>query len=437
MILGDLAILLFFASLALVLLALIVLTLTALNVSSSTTLLMLLTFLLSLALMGVVVGLNLAGVSFIDSGILVITIGLLFGALSVVVLSLVWLERKVLGRIQMRMGPMRVGPYGTLQSLADAIKLVTKEDIRPDWADARVFWVAPVLVFVPIFMIWLAIPFSPEWITRPSDLGLFYIVAFLVTSIVGLVMAGWGSANKYAVLGGLRAAGQLISYEIPIIMVAAAVAILAQSLDLSKIVEAQNPVPFALLMPLGFFLFFVAGLAELGRTPFDIYEADSEVVGGPFVEYSGPHWSIFFLAEYVNTFGVSILIAILFLGGWNWSLPLQGLVTSPWSDLIAMGEVIFKTYLVVIVIFWIRGTFPRLRIDQLMALGWKGLVPLSFAVVLLNAGYLFHQLPAWSLILSNIIILLAFFTYLFRQAHNNVHPPTIRLYSARELRNAR
>ena len=391
-----------------------------------------------------------------DGAILVLWLGFAFGFLTGVVLSLVWLERKFLGRLQMRIGPMRVGPFGTLQSVADAAKLVLKEDVRPDWAEPRIFWVAPILVFVPIFMIWLVIPFSELIVIRSLEMGLFYIIAFLVLSIVGLVMAGWGSANKYAVLGGLRAAGQLISYEIPVIMVVAAVAILAQTLNLVEVVRAQDPLPYALLMPLGLFLFFVAGLAEIGRTPFDIYQAESEVVGGPFVEYSGAHWSVFFFAEYINTFAVAILTALLFLGGWNWSLItiqflaegrwflpdwslplLQGLLTSPWSELIAFGEVITKAYAVILVIFWVRGTFPRLRIDQLMALGWKGLVPLSFLVVVMNAVYLFYRWPTWSLVLMNVVVLIGLFVYLYRRAQTIPSPPTIKLFPARQLRHAR
>ena len=377
--------------------------------------------------------------TWLDLVLVIVGLGLLFGALSAVVLSLVWLERKFLGRLQMRLGPTVVGPFGTLQSVADGIKLVLKEDIRPDWADARIFWVAPILVFVPIFMVWLTIPFGPGLAVRSLDLGLFYITAFLVTSIVGLVMAGWGSANKYAVLGGLRAAGQLISYEIPVIMVVAAVAMLAQSLNLEVIVAKQSALPYAVLMPLGFFLFFVSGLAEIGRTPFDIYEADSEVVGGPFVEYSGPHWAVFFLAEYINTFGISILTALLFFGGWNWSHPLRDLVglDSLLAQGIALAEVIVKTYAIFLVIVWIRGTFPRIRIDQLMALGWKGLVPLSFLVVLLNGFYLFYSLPSWSLILANLAVLGSLFVYLYRRTQTAPRALAIVRIPARELRHAR
>ena len=313
----------------------------------------------------------------------------LFGlltALSIVVLSLVWMERKFLGRIQRRMGPMRVGFHGLLQPVADALKLVTKEDVIPGWADKGVFWVAPLVVFVPSFMIWVTIPLAQDLAIRNLDMGLFYIIAFAVLSIAGLVMAGWGSASKYAVLGGLRSAAQLVSYEIPIIMAVIAVAMLAQSLDLGLIVGDQRTIPYALLQPLGLFIFLIAGVAEVGRTPFDIYFAESEIVGGPFVEYSGAHWAVFFLAEYINTFVVAALAALLFLGGW--AFPLMPSVA--WLGFLWVGV---KTYMVLAFIFWLRGTFPRLRVDQLMSFAWKVLIPLSFVNIVITAIYLYYGWP--------------------------------------------
>ncbi|MCH7738424.1 MAG: NADH-quinone oxidoreductase subunit H, partial [Chloroflexi bacterium] len=206
--------------------------------------------------------------------------------------------------------------------------------------------------------------------------------------ILGLVLAGWGSANKYGTLGGLRAAAQLISYEITIIMVAISVGMLAQSLDMREIVNQQDDYIFFLVQPLGLVIFFIAGLAEVGRTPFDIYFAESEIVGGPFVEYSGAHWSVFFLAEYINTFAIAALTVILFFGGWSG----PGL-SGDWGII----WFLFKVYLVIMVIFWVRGTFPRLRIDQLMAFAWKVMVPLSFLLVVMTAVYQFYGWPAWSL----------------------------------------
>ena len=220
-----------------------------------------------------------------DVGLLALKIGALVLFITLVVLLLTYLERKVLGRIQMRMGPMRTGPHGTLQPIADAIKLLVKEDVVPSVNDRAIFWIAPLVVFVPAFVIWITIPFSHDLVVRNLELGIFYIIAVSVVSIVGIVMAGWGSNNKYALLGGARAAAQLISYELPIILVVLAVVMLASTLDLRKIVDAQTTYPYIYLQPLGFLVFLVSGLAELGRTPFDIPTAESEVVGGPFVEY--------------------------------------------------------------------------------------------------------------------------------------------------------
>ncbi len=333
----------------------------------------------------------------LDIGLIALALLILFTALSVVVLSLTWLERKFLGRLQRRLGPTRTGPMGLLQPVADALKLVLKEDLIPAWADRTVFWVAPLIVIVPSFMLWVTIPAAENLVVRNLDMGLFYIVAFSVVTILGLVLAGWGSANKYGTLGGLRSAAQLISYEIPIIMVVVSVAMLAQSLDLREIsnfqfpgVQSDNPdeagftnIPYAVIMPLGLVIFLIAGLAELGRTPFDIYFAESEIVGGPFVEYSGAHWSVFFLAEYMNTFVIAALTALLFLGGWH------GPFLPDWLWFLV------KTYFVVLLIFWVRGTFPRLRIDQLMAFAWQVMVPLSFVNIVIVAIYLFYGWPWW------------------------------------------
>ena len=319
---------------------------------------------------------------------IVVGLFILFTGLSIVVLSLTWLERKVLARLQRRLGPTRTGPMGLIQPMADALKLILKEDIIPSSSEKAIFWVAPIIVIVSAFMIWVTIPAAHDAVIQNLDLGLFYVIAFAVVGILGLVLAGWGSANKYGTLGGLRASAQLISYEIPIIMVAISVAMLAQSLDMREIVNAQDSYIFFLVQPLGLVIFFIAGLAEVGRTPFDIYFAESEIVGGPFVEYSGAHWSVFFLAEYINTFAIAALTVILFFGGWSG----PGL-SGDWGII----WFLFKVYLVIMVIFWVRGTFPRLRIDQLMAFAWKVMVPLSFLTVVITAVYQFYGWPAWSL----------------------------------------
>ena len=332
-------------------------------------------------------------VSAADFGWIVLSLFLMFVGLSLVVLSLTWLERKVLARLQRRVGPNRTGPMGLLQPLADAFKLLLKEDIVPTSANRAIFWAAPLIVVVSAFMVWVTIPGARDAAVRNLDLGLFYIIAFAVLGILGLVLAGWGSANKYGRMGGLRAAAQLISYEIPIIMVAVSVAMLAESLDVREIVAGQADYPYLVLQPLGLVIFFIAGLAEVGRTPFDIYYAESELVGGPFVEYSGAHWSAFFMAEYINTFAVGALVTLLFLGGWS-GPGLSGHWEIVWF--------LAKTYAVILVIFWVRGTFPRLRIDQLMTFAWKVMVPLSFLTIVTTAVYRFYNLPPWSMTLMSL-----------------------------------
>ena len=331
-------------------------------------------------------------IGLVEFGWMLVALLAMFTGLSIVVLSLTWLERKALGRLQLRYGPTRTGLFGLLQPVADALKLVIKEDIIPDASDRALFWIAPVIVVIPAFMIWVTIPATQGLVLRSLELGLFYIIAFAVMGILGLVLAGWGSANKYGVLGGLRSAAQLISYEIPVILVVVVVAMLAQSLDLIEIVREQVAFPYVVVLPLGMVVFFIAGLAEVGRTPFDIYHAESEVVGGPFVEYSGAHWAVFFLAEYINTFAIAALTALLFLGGW----------LGPGPSWLGIVWFLLKVYAVILVIFWVRGTFPRLRIDQLMAFAWKVMVPLSFYAILITAVYLFYDWPWWSLTLMSL-----------------------------------
>ncbi|MCE2405145.1 MAG: NADH-quinone oxidoreductase subunit NuoH [Dehalococcoidia bacterium] len=385
--------------------------------------------------------------SVVDFLLILLGLLVLFTALSVVVLSLTWMERKFLGRLQRRLGPTRTGPMGLLQPVADALKLVLKEDLIPSWADKAVFWVAPLIVLVPSFMIWVTIPAAENLVMRNLDMGLFYIIAFSVLTILGLVLAGWGSANKYGTLGSLRSVAQLVSYEIPIIMVVIAVAMMAQSLDLRIISISQVPItdvdlpkpnpiniPFVVLQPLGMLIFFIAGLAEVGRTPFDIYFAESEIVGGPFVEYSGAHWSVFFLAEYMNTFVIGALTALLFLGGWYG--PYNPDSPSWLAGLMAVIWFLIKTYLVVTVIFWVRGTFPRLRIDQLMAFAWQVVVPLSFLNIVITGIYLFYGWPWWSLTLMSLaltsVIGYLIFKYLSAPAKS-----VDRVYRLRQMAEAR
>ena len=345
----------------------------------------------------------LLAISLTDFIWLVVGLFIMFSVLSIVVMSMIWLERKLLGRLQLRLGPTRTGPMGLLQPVADAVKLILKEDIIPASSEKAIFWVAPIIVVISAFMIWVTIPGTQSAVIQNLDMGLFYIIAFSVIGILGLVLAGWGSANKYGVIGGLRSAAQLISYEIPIIMVVVAVGMLSQSLDLRVIVADQNPLIYGLILPLGLVIFFISGLAEVGRTPFDIYHAESEISGGPFVEYSGAHWSVFFLAEYINTFAIATMITIFFLGGWLGPV-LPGIV---WF--------LIKVYGIVLVVFWVRGTFPRLRIDQLMAFAWKVMVPLAFYTIVITAIYLFYNLPPWTLTCMSLLGLLVVSYFIYQR----------------------
>jgi len=304
--------------------------------------------------------------------------------MTVTVMALIYIERKFVGRIQMRLGPMRTGPYGTLQSIADAVKLLTKEDVRPATADWWLFELAPYVTFVPVFMTLLALPFMEGWGVRDLQLGLFYIVAVSGVTVIGYLMAGWASDNKYALLGAVRSAAQLISYELPLILAVLAVSMIAGSLNLNDITLQQDTVPNVVLQPLPFLILVTATLAELSRRPFDIPIGESELVGGPWVEYSGIRWSIIFaLTEYAGLWGMSILTALVFFGGWEWPFGTR----SWWGDfdfLYQLLLVFVKSSFLILTVMWISATFPRLRIDQLMAFCWKILLPFGFLQVLIN-----------------------------------------------------
>ena len=288
------------------------------------------------------------------------------------VMFLIYLERKVAADIQSRLGPMRVGPYGTLQSVADGLKLILKEDVIPAAADRWLFIIAPFLVFVPAVLVYIVLPFSPGLIVRDLNLGLLYVVAVASFPVLGVFMAGWGANNKYSLLGAMRAAAQAVSYEIPLVLAMLVVIMAAGSVRLGDIVDAQAGQLFGflprwnlLLMPVGFLLWFCAAMAEINRVPFDLPEAESELVAGYHTEYSGIRFGLFFMGEYAHTFFIAGLCVTLFLGGW------QGPFLPPviWF--------LLKTYAVIFLMMWVRWTLPRLRVDQLMAFSWKFLVPVA------------------------------------------------------------
>ena len=301
----------------------------------------------------------------------------LLGYILVSTIFLVWLERKVAGHMQSRLGPMRTGGWhGWLQPLIDGFKLIFKEDIIPSGADKFVFMVAPFIVFVPSIMMLAVIPFSEKLVAVDLNMGLVYILGVSSIGVIGIVMAGWSSNNKYSLLGGLRSAAQMVSYEVPRAISILGVVMLAGSFSLVDIVNAQDGLWFVIPQFLGFMVYFIASLAEINRAPFDIPEAESELVSGFHTEYSGLRFSFFFISEYANMFIVSAIAALLFLGGWK---PLFFSFISP------VFWFILKTYFFAFVIIWIRWTLPRYRVDQLMDLCWKFLIPVSFVNLFLTA----------------------------------------------------
>jgi len=310
---------------------------------------------------------------------LVIAVALASFVLLTGALAQTLLERKVLAVMQDRLGPYHTGPFGLLQSVADAIKLLGKEDIRAKLTDAPFFLAAPALVFSPILASFVVLPFAPDVIGANLNVGLLYLTTLGSMTVLGIVIAGWASNNKYSLIGGMRSAGQLISYEVPQILGLVTVVLYVGSLSMVDITNSQpGPLVNILILPMAFVTYFIAALAETNRAPFDLPEAESELVAGFLTEYSGMRWGVFFLAEYGAITVVSAIMTTLWFGGWHGpgvdSVPILGLL---WFTL--------KTYVFVLAFMWIRATLPRLRIDQLMGFCWKVLIPLALVNILLTA----------------------------------------------------
>ncbi|HWO98592.1 MAG TPA: NADH-quinone oxidoreductase subunit NuoH [Bacillus sp. (in: firmicutes)] len=287
-------------------------------------------------------------------------------------------ERKVMGFMQGRIGPNQVGGrWGLLQTVADVLKLLIKEDTIPKLADRPLFILAPVIAFAPAFMVLAVIPFTEHVQFADIGVGLLYYIAISGLSTVGVVTGAWASNNKYALLGGMRAAAQMISYEIPLVMSVLGVILLTGSLNLNEIVAAQEDVWFIFVQPVAFLVFLIVSVAELNRTPFDLPEAESELVAGFHVEYSGFRWAFFMLSEYVYFFAMAALTTVLFLGGWH---PVAFLDFIPGAIWFAL-----KFSFIVFLLIWFRITFPRLRADQLMEFGWKVLLPVALANIFITA----------------------------------------------------
>lgn len=335
----------------------------------------------------------------------------LFAFTALFTLFAVYSERKISAFIQDRLGPTEVGKYGMLQAFADILKMLQKEFIIPKASDKILFILAPIVIFVSVYLGFAALPWAPGIIPSSLNLGLFYIFAILSIETLGILMAGWGSNNKYALLGSMRSVAQMISYEIPAGVALISAVMISQSLNLQEISIKQGLLSTDLIYFLGiweiksvggflawnifqaphlilaYVIYFIASLAECNRAPFDIPEAESELVGGFHVEYSGLRFAFIFLAEYSMMFLVGIIGVVLFLGGWNTPLPNIGSAKlATWTNGIAWGIfwILSKTFLVVAVQIWIRWTLPRLRVDQLMSFCWKVLTPLAFFCMLLS-----------------------------------------------------
>ena len=311
------------------------------------------------------------------------------------VMFFIWLERRAMAVMQARLGPNRAGPFGLFQPAADALKILIKEDIIPARSDKLVHWLAPVVAFVPAVLVFAVMPFWGGALLADLNIGILYVVAISSVTIVGIFMAGWSSNNKYSTLGAMRQVASVVSYEIPVVLSLVGVILLTGSLSMQQIVAAQD-IPFILLQPLGFLLFFTGALAEINRAPFDLTEADSELVAGYMTEYSGMKFGLFFLAEYAEALAISAIVTTVFLGGW------RGPLLPPWLWFVG------KVVIVFFVIVWIRTTVPRLRIDQLMALAWKFLFPLALLNLLITAAEIlvWPAVSLWVLVPINFAVMI-------------------------------
>ena len=329
--------------------------------------------------------------------ILIVVIGLIL-----TVVFLVYFERKVIGYMHARIGPNRVGPFGLLQTIADTLKLLLKEVIIPSKADRFLFLLAPVLLLIPALAAWAVVPFNPEFLIADIDAGLLYLLALTSFGVYGVILAGWSSNSKYAFLGSMRAAAQMVAYEIAMGFALVGVLMAGGSLKLGTIVAAQSGgvlnwfwLP---LFPL-FIVYFISGIAETNRHPFDLAEGEAEIVAGFHVEYSGMGFAIFFLAEYINMALISVLTSIMFLGGWESFFYGVSFLENTFLEFLTEPSIfwlLLKTLFFLFVFVWLRASFPRYRYDQLMALGWKVLIPITIIWIVVECVMLTLEVGPWS-----------------------------------------
>ncbi len=298
-------------------------------------------------------------------------------AMLVLVIALIIIERKLAGRIQGRFGPNRVGPDGIFQTIPDMIKIFTKEFITPDGADLIIYNLAPILVTSAVLLLWAVIPYSINTVGADLNVGVLYLIAIGSLATLGILMAGWSSNNKYALLGALRTVAQMISYEVPMVIILLIPVIFSNSMGVNDIIKAQH-IWYVIVAPLATIIFFISAQAEVGRSPFDLLEAESELVAGFHIEYSGLRFGFFYVAEFLHSFTFGAIVAALFLGGWRG----PGAETYP---ILGFFYFSIKAFLVYFVAIWVRLSMPRVRIDQLMDFGWKFLIPVSLVLVLITA----------------------------------------------------
>ena len=312
------------------------------------------------------------------TGIVQLLGAFILGAFSfALVIFTIWMERKLYARIQDRLGPNRVGPWGILQTFPDMVKIFTKEYITPNGADKVVYNLAPILTVSAVMLLWAVIPFAPTIVGSEINVGVLYIIAIGAIGTLGIIMAGWSSNNKYALLGAFRTVSQMVSYEVPMVLALLVPVLLGHSMGVNSLVNAQT-VWFIVLSPLAAFLFFLSAQAEIGRAPFDLLEAESELVAGYQTEYSGLKFGMFYVGEFLHAFTVSALMATLFLGGWR----------GPWAEqapILGVAYFFVKTFIVYFFVIVLRITMPRLRIDQMLNFNWKFLTPLALVLLICTA----------------------------------------------------
>jgi len=323
----------------------------------------------------------------------------------VVAIFLVWVERKVVARFQDRLGPNRLGPFGLVQPFADIIKLLIKEDITPEGADKFIYNLAPIIALATVLLLWAVIPLSPYLVGSDLNVAVLYIVAIGAISTLGIIMAGWASNNKYAMLGAFRTVAQMVSYEVPMVIVLLIPVMLARSMGIQDIAKAQTPFWnwYIFLAPVAAIIFLITSIAEIGRAPFDLNEAESEIVAGFHIEYSGMKFGMFYAGELLHALTIGALFATLFLGGW------RGPFVEQWPFL-GIIYLFIKAFFIYFVIMWIKYSLPRIRIDHMLNFNWKFLTPLSIAlfVVMAILDRLLVNSPGWmywlGMLLGNIVV---------------------------------